>query len=469
LRHLLHLEIQLERRGGELPILPDPFPGEIRILKRLRAGSYGEVFLGEELTPLGRLVALKTPRSDIDAALRDQIFDALRRDAQVLGTIRHPNIVAVYSWRTSDDRPWLVMEYVDGGSLDQHRRLNWDLAARYVADVGEGLLMLLGKNIVHRDIKPGNILVKRFSKEARLTDFGVAARLADAVGWAGTFAFMAPEVLPRNRVEPEMWPRADVYSLAATLFRLITGEPPFPVEPVRTLSRRIRAGLPSNNPRYADIPEPLRRIISDGLTADPVRRPELREFVGRLRRTFNHLLTESLWGVDGERSRELNLRLHVSRTSAESRNMTRIANEGQDLGRLRTGDQLRIEVAADLAGFVTVLDVGPTGDLTLLCPDDLTVAESPPTLLPGDLLHAADVKLELPAGREQLVAIWTRQPVALPLADLAREIATRYEEPVSGEYRTSRAIAAVKGVLRQLPPADWGIAIRELEHAASGG
>jgi serine/threonine-protein kinase len=100
--------------------------------------------------------------------------------------------------------------------------IDWHRAARYVADVGEGLLRVHSLGIVHRDIKPANILWDPGSDEALLTDFGIAALLASKGGVAGTLPYMAPEAFA-GQVSPAL----DVYSLAVTLYQLVTGSVPF--------------------------------------------------------------------------------------------------------------------------------------------------------------------------------------------------------------------------------------------------
>ena len=134
--------------------------------------------------------------------------------------VEHPNIVRVYAWLTVGDQHYLVMQYVSGGSLSDLLKsegpLDWQRAARYVADVGEGLLEVHARGIVHRDVKPANILWDPRRDEALLTDFGIAARLADPADVAGSIPYMAPEALD-GRVSPSL----DVYSLAATFFHLV--------------------------------------------------------------------------------------------------------------------------------------------------------------------------------------------------------------------------------------------------------
>src|SRR5262249_29121347 len=148
-------------------------------------------------------------------ARHEQALEVLRNEARILGSVCHPNIVAVHAWRQAGAEPCLVLQYVAGGSLEtrvgRHGPLPWNVAARYVADVAEGLLLLHARGIIPRDVNPANILLDLEADEALLTDFGVAARLADPHTVAGTPRYMAPEAFRGEASEA-----LDVYSLAAS-------------------------------------------------------------------------------------------------------------------------------------------------------------------------------------------------------------------------------------------------------------
>ena len=132
-----------------------------RIYKYLGAGAFGEVWLAQDLN-LPRVVAAKTLKVGAARNGQARALEALRQDAHLLTQVEHPNVVRVYAWLTVRDQHYLVMQYVSGGSLADLLKsegpLDWQRAARYVADVGEGLLEVHARGIVHRDVKPANIL-----------------------------------------------------------------------------------------------------------------------------------------------------------------------------------------------------------------------------------------------------------------------------------------------------------------------
>src|SRR5262249_5191479 len=207
--------------------------------------------------------------------------------------VRHPNLVQVLGWVDSELDPVLVLQYVPGGSLadrlKREGRLDWQTATRYVADVAEGLLAVQARGIVHRDVKPANILWDPEIDEALLTDLGVGVRLAEPSGLGGTIPYMAPEAF-----DGQVSSALDVYGLAATVFTLVTGQRPFPGPAIADLRLQARQGLPQPDPRCAGLPAPLEQIVRAGLAAEPASRPSLDEFVATLRGTLNQLLADAI-------------------------------------------------------------------------------------------------------------------------------------------------------------------------------
>jgi hypothetical protein len=265
---------------------------------------------------------------------------------------------------------------------------------------------------------------------------------------------------------------ADVYALAATLFHLVTGEPPFSAPSWRELAARVAGGLPDPDPRCAGMPTGLERIIRSALVADPVHRPGVGEFAAGLRGYLNQLLADSLL-MAGTAS-EPGVRVTVSLRDSDGR-YTPVAAARRELPRLtrnlelvppepegvmlRTGDRVRIEASADRDGYLTVFNVGPTGDLSLLYP---TATGAPVAVPAHQQVVIREVLVRPPAGSERVFAVWSRGPV--PLAELAWQAAG--EGPVSRAYRATRNLVLVEEAVQQLADEDWRAAVVELEHRA---
>ncbi len=460
------------------PGAADLFPGEFRLLRLLGAGAFGEVWLADDLSPLRRQVALKFLRTTGIRHDLEQALAILQNEARCLASLRHPNIVQVHAWRQAANAPpCLVMNYVPGGSLEhrvlESQPLSWHLAARYVADVADGLLLVHGKGIIHRDVKPANMLHDPETDEALLTDFGIAAHLADPRNVAGTPAYMAPEAF-RGEVSPAL----DVFALSASLFWLVTGTTPFPGKDVTELCQNIEAGLPALDPRFVGVPAPLEQLIRAGLAADPAVRPTLAEFVRHLRGALNLLLADCLTlpadGATGDAPVQLRLlvskqigretpsSVECSKRSPQAvlRDLRRVPR-APDLIQLRTGDRVRVEVEVDRPGYVTVFNIGPTGNLNLLCPTQ--PGDTPPLLPANQPMLLLDVVLTPPAGNERLFAVWTRTPFALRLDELRGLVGSEHTGG-TGPYRATRDMVRVRDTLDQISPKDRHVVVLELDH-----
>ena len=234
---------------------------------------------------------LKLAKEPVGADGRSEIIE----EGKILSELEHPHLVRVYDLDFLGDRPYLVMEYIRGRNLDQlasEGRITPRLAATLVAKVASAAALAHSRGVVHRDIKPKNILVDE-AGEPRLIDFGMA-RLRTA--WSvdgkesdgGTFAFMAPE---QARIEsPEdrqkVGPRSDVFALGAVLFFLLTGRAPFHGQTWREAwDRARRCDYEAGALNDRKIPAGLRRICLKAMAADPAERydtaEEMRQVLAR--------------------------------------------------------------------------------------------------------------------------------------------------------------------------------------------
>jgi eukaryotic-like serine/threonine-protein kinase len=217
--------------------------GRYRLTRRLGQGAFAQVYVADDVT-LRRRVAIKV----LNPGLADE-RSFLRRftaEAQAVAALRHPHILRIYDWGEDDGDPYLVMELLEGGSLrsylDQGRRLSPAQAARVGADVAHALDYAQRRGLIHRDVKPANLI---FDDEGRiaLADFGLARAMAEATmteptgAVIGTARYAAPEQIHGESLDH----RADVYALALVLVEATTGQVPFAADTsLATLMRRLR-------------------------------------------------------------------------------------------------------------------------------------------------------------------------------------------------------------------------------------
>ena len=200
--------------------------GNFRLLSVIGAGGMGAVFLAKD-DRLNRKVAVKVMLSSIGSD--PTILATFRKEAQAAARLNHPNIVQIYAFGEEKGQPYLVMELVNGGSLDGFIESGAALEPAFVMRVGmeiaEGLTAAQNAELLHGDIKPENILFDEHM-QAKLVDFGIASMLGSKSGnnevW-GTPFYIAPEKARRQKTDQ----RSDIYSLGATLYHAIAGHPPF--------------------------------------------------------------------------------------------------------------------------------------------------------------------------------------------------------------------------------------------------
>ena len=202
--------------------------GMYRVLHEISRGAMGVVYRGEDLG-LGRPVALKVLRSDLgsDSAL----VERFRAEAALLASLHHPHLVQIYTFGTDADEVYFVMELVEGESVADllarqevlGQKAEVGAVAKVVDEIAGALEAMHAVGMVHRDVKPDNILIDRVHDRAVLVDVGVAKRLGGRREAAGTPGYAAPE----SFMDCDLVPATDVYGLAATAYAMLTGLPPF--------------------------------------------------------------------------------------------------------------------------------------------------------------------------------------------------------------------------------------------------
>jgi eukaryotic-like serine/threonine-protein kinase len=243
-------------------------------------GGMAEVFRARDIR-LDRIVAVKTLRDDL---ARDQTFQArFRREAQSAASLNHPSIVAVYD--TGEDMlgptpvPYIVMEYVDGRTLRDLLREDRRLLPERAMEITDGVLRALDyshrNGIVHRDIKPGNVMLTRAS-DVKVMDFGIARAVSDSQATMtqtaqviGTAQYLSPEQARGERVDA----RSDLYSTGCLLYELLTGRPPFTGDsPVAIAYQHVRENPIPPSRVDPEIPGWADAIVLKAMAKDPADR-----------------------------------------------------------------------------------------------------------------------------------------------------------------------------------------------------
>ncbi len=243
-------------------------------------GGMAEVYRARDIR-LDRIVAIKTLRTDL---ARDQIFQArFRREAQSAASLNHPSIVAVYD--TGEDMatgvpvPYIVMEYVDGRTVQDLLQEGHRLLPERSLEIIDGVLRALDYShqagIVHRDIKPGNVMVTR-NGDVKVMDFGIARAMSDAQATMtqtaqviGTAQYLSPEQARGERVDA----RSDLYSAGCLLYELLTGRPPFTGDsPVAIAYQHVRENPVPPSRVDPDVPPWADAIVLKAMAKSPADR-----------------------------------------------------------------------------------------------------------------------------------------------------------------------------------------------------
>jgi eukaryotic-like serine/threonine-protein kinase len=284
-----------------------PLAGRYTLLGRIGRGGMSEVWRARDGV-LGRTVAVKVLAAEFtsDPSMRA----ALRREAQAAAMLCHPHVTRIYDYGDADvgdGRPigFLVMEVVEGQNLAERLTagpLPWEMVTRIGAEVAAALSAAHAAGIVHRDVKPGNVMLT--AAGAKVLDFGIAAprgTASDSYGALlfGTPAYIAPERITRRGAHPA----GDVYSLGALLYESLVGRPPLPITTwAQATAAHARHTAPAA-PRIAGLPPELSSLVMACLAADPARRPAARYVAVRLGRAVAHApATFAVTRTDGRAS-----------------------------------------------------------------------------------------------------------------------------------------------------------------------
>jgi len=210
--------------------------------------------------------------------LHDPNFlERFRREARVLASLEHARIAAVHDYGEFNGCPYLVMKYMEGGSLDAHimdyGQMEPNSTIKIVEQVAEGLDYAHGKGVIHRDFKPSNVLFEQYN--AVITDFGLsligstAARTGSSI--VGTPAYMAPEFGRGGLITRAV----DIYALGVTLYQMLTGELPYHAEePVQVLMAHLMEPIPDVRAIRPHLPADVSLVVKTAMAKDPAERYE---------------------------------------------------------------------------------------------------------------------------------------------------------------------------------------------------
>ncbi|HEU5002079.1 MAG TPA: PASTA domain-containing protein [Actinomycetota bacterium] len=250
--------------------LPDMIAGRYQVAARIGGGGMGEVYRARD-TNLGRPVAVKVLPAAL--AARPGFVERFRTEAHAAGRLQHPNVVTLYDSGTDEGSYFMVMEYVRGPTLRQilaeRRRLEPAQAAAVVDQLLAALEAAHGAGLVHRDVKPENVLVTA-SGQVKVTDFGIAriSEIDPNTGeLVGTAAYAAPEQIRGDAVDG----RADLYATGCLLYELLCGAPPFEGNVAHVLQEHLHTAVPAPSIEAPDA-APLDGVVAGATKIDPAER-----------------------------------------------------------------------------------------------------------------------------------------------------------------------------------------------------
>jgi len=249
------------------------FDGRYRIVRKLGAGGMATVYLAED-QDLGRGVAIKILNER--HANDEQFVERFRREAKNAAGLSHPNIVSVFDRGEAEGTYYIAMEHLKGRNLKELLGARGPAPVHIAVDIARQVLAALGhaheNGIVHRDIKPHNVMIDD-DRRVKVTDFGIAragaSQMTEAGSIVGTAQYLSPEQARGAQVDQ----RSDLYSVGVVLYELLSGKVPFTGEsPVEIAMKHLSDTPPPPSELNPDVPEELDKIVMRALAKDPARR-----------------------------------------------------------------------------------------------------------------------------------------------------------------------------------------------------
>ena len=257
--------------------------GNCTIERIIGRGGMGAVFLAQQSRPV-RTVAVKVliPASGYDAGQQRTFFERFRREADTLAKLEHKNILPIYEYEEAlvnrQRLAYLVMPFIRGGTLREHidemkragRQFDLKTVASYISQVADALSYAHSLGVIHRDIKPGNLL---FHQDGRLllSDFGIVRLMAmPSLTTVGSFLGTAEYASPEQVSAGELDPRSDIYSLGIILYELLTGSVPFTgPNPFAVMTKQLNEPVPPIRNIRSDLSPALEFVVKKALAKNP--------------------------------------------------------------------------------------------------------------------------------------------------------------------------------------------------------
>jgi hypothetical protein len=278
-RYIYHFRFDLNQLGKEVTVqsvaggLIGKSIGGFQLLEIIGRGGMGEVYRGVKD---GRVAAIKI--LNVVQSLNEVSRQRFEREAELTERFRHPKIIHLHARGEVDGLHYLALEYIEGMTLDNYiedcERIPLDIALKILRDVGEALQFAHSKNLVHRDIKPGNIMLRKKSDnnlEAVVMDLGLAKIIGESstvtgIDALGTIAYMSPEQIQEGR---SVDTRSDIYSLGVMAYQMLTGQLPFSGSAGRMLFGHINQPAPDPQLLVPDLPLSLALALQRAMAKSP--------------------------------------------------------------------------------------------------------------------------------------------------------------------------------------------------------
>ncbi|WP_457252906.1 Stk1 family PASTA domain-containing Ser/Thr kinase [Pedococcus sp. P5_B7] len=266
------------------------FDGRYRVLSHIADGGMASVYLALD-TRLDRDVALKVLRHDL--AQDDAFVSRFKREARSAARLSHPNVVSVFDQGEDDGHMFLAMEYVPGQTLREVMKAEGPLTPRAALDIMGPVLQALGAahrgGIIHRDVKPENIILREGDGTVKVADFGLARAVSNQTSHSqtgvllGTVAYLSPEQVERGIADA----RSDVYAAGLILFEMLTGTKAFTGDtPIHIAYQHVHGSIPAPSSRVGSVPSELDALVALATSRDPDHRPhDAEDFLTEVRKS----------------------------------------------------------------------------------------------------------------------------------------------------------------------------------------